>query len=70
MITAADRKLRAEQHEALTNPMYAVEVQYVPAHDARSIGIPVAPELPDDALIGVLNHEVAWDPKYGRDDED
>lgn len=63
------RQLCAEEADARTNPLYAVKVRYRRADTARARGVPVAPELAGDAKVGILDHESAYDPKYGRDED-
>jgi hypothetical protein len=72
-MTNEDRRqaqLREDSREAQSNPLYAVGVKYVSADKARATGVPVDPNLPHDAKVGVLNHEVAYDPKYGREEDE
>lgn len=71
-MNAADKRearIRAESQEAQENPLYAVKVKRTTAAKARAAGVPIDPNLPDDAKVGILDHSVAYDPKYAAEEE-
>jgi hypothetical protein len=68
---ARARAIAADARDAQENPLYAVKVRYRSADSVRAHRLaPIDPRLPGDARIGILDHEVAYDPKYGRDEDE